>query len=140
MSKTTFEEATLMLQVNQWGAMQNLGTAMNWLWSDEYVPDFAGFMAKYPLGSEGNRNASLIATYFETLGTLWKHGLINGNFIFDFVAVAMYWERLSGWALGGRQAMNNARLWENFEELAQARGDYDNKLTKRAARSKKRKK
>lgn len=140
MAKTSYEEAALVLQVNQWGAMQGLGGAMNWIWSDEFVPDFAGFAAKYPPGSDGARNVALVCTYFETLGTLWKHGLVSEGFLFDLIAVGMYWERLSAWALGVRQGMNNARLWENFESLAGAQANYDAKLSKRAGRSKKRKK
>lgn len=140
MPKSTYQEATLMLQLAQWGAAAGFSAASSWLWSDEFVKDFAEFTAKHPSGSEARHDVAVICSYFETLGTLWKHGLLNEDLIFDWIAVSMTWDRVSSWALGIRQRTGSPRLFENFEALAKANVAYDAKLSKRPANTNKRKK
>ncbi len=140
MPKSSFAEATLLLQIAQWGATAGYGAARSWVGSDEHITDYDAFRAKYPNGSEGARHVALVCSYFETLGALWKHGMINENLIFDWTAVALTWDRVGSWALGTRQRVGQPRLFENFEALANAEVAYDAKLSKQAARGKKRKK
>lgn len=140
MAKPTYQDASLMLQLAQWGAVSGLSEAINWLWSDQFIPDYAEFVKKYPLGSEGSLNATKVCGYFETLATLWKHGLLNEELVFDWLAVSMIWDRIKGYALGVRQVAGNPRLYENFEALAKANVAHDTKPAKRttsARRSKK---
>jgi hypothetical protein len=120
MSKPTHQDASLILQLMQIHAMNDLSVANSWLWSDQFIPDYEEFTKKYPAGSEENRNISKICGHFETIGTLWKHNLINEELLFDWLAVAMIWERVKGYALGARQASGEPRLFENFEAMAKA--------------------
>jgi hypothetical protein len=124
MAKPTHEDATIMLQLAQWGAAIGLSEASNWMWSDEFVPDAEGFRAKYPMGSEGMRKLFAIGNYFETIGTLWKHGLLNEDLIFDWLAVSMVWDRVKNCFLDFRKEAGNPRLYENFEALANANSAY----------------
>ncbi len=139
MAKATYQDAMLMLQLAQWGAASGFPEATNWLWSDQFVLDYADFVKKYPIGSDGSLSASKICGYFETLGTLYKHGLFNEDLLFDWLAVSMVWERIKGFALGVRQEAHNARLYENFEALAKANAAYDAKPPKRPAKAKRQK-
>jgi len=139
MAKATYQDAMLMLQLVQWGAASGYAEAANWLWSDQFVPDYAEFVKKYPIGSDGNLSASKICGYFETLGTLYKHGLFNEDLLFDWLAVSMVWERIKGFALGVRQESGNARLYENFEGLAKANAAYDAKPPKQPTKAKRQK-
>jgi hypothetical protein len=136
MAKPTYQDARLMLQCAQWGAASGFQEAVNWMWSDQFVADFEEFSKKYPMGSEGTLNASRICGYFETLGTLWKHGLLNQDLLFDWLAISMVWERIKGYALGVREMAHNPRLYENFEALAKADAMQAAKTAKKAARSK----
>lgn len=61
--------------------------ALNWLWSDQFVVDYEEFAKKYPFGSEGRDSVAKICGAFETLGTLYKHGLFNEDLLFDWLVV-----------------------------------------------------
>ncbi len=120
MAKPTQKDASLMLQLLQVGAGIGLSEAMNWVWSDEFAPDYAEFAEKYPAGSEGSVKAAKICNWFETLGTLYKHGLFNEQLLFDWYAVDRVWDRIEAIPLGWRGLVGDARLYENFEALAKA--------------------
>lgn len=136
MSKPTHQDAMLMLQIAQWSTSGGLGDASNWMWSDQFITDFAEFVKRYPSGSEGNRNAAKICSYFETLGVLWKHKLLNEDLLFDWVKAHQVWRRINPYALGMRQATGNPRVYENFEALANANVAHDAKTAKRTAKRK----
>ena len=78
------------------------------------------FIKRYPVGSEEYSKFSKICGHFETIGTLWKHKLINEELLFDWLAVDMVWNRVKGVALGVRQESGEPRLFENFEAMANA--------------------
>lgn len=140
MAKPTHQDATLMIQLAQWATASGLSEAQGWMWSDQFTPDYAEFTKQFPPDTEGSIKVMKICTYLETLGTLWKHGLLNEELIFDWVAVSMVWERIKNIPLGLRQDFGNPRLFENFEALAKANAAYDAKPAKRttsARRSKK---
>ena len=94
--------------------------ALNWLWSDQFVVDYEEFAKKYPFGSEGRDSVAKICGAFETLGTLYKHGWFNEDFLFDWLVVPVVWERIKGYALGVRQGAGDEAIYENFEALAAA--------------------
>jgi hypothetical protein len=100
---------------------------MNWLWSDQFISDYAEFVKKYPLGSKENIKASKICGHYETIGTLWKHGLINQDLLFDWLSVAAVWDRIKGFAIGVRQEAKEPRLYENFEAMAKAASSWSTK-------------
>ena len=120
MTKPNYQDATLMLQLAQWGAALGLNEAMNWMWSDQFVPDYAEFVKKYPRGSEGFAITSKICSVFETIGTLYKHGLFNEELLFDWLAIGLVWDRIKGFALGEREQTGEPRINENFEAMAKA--------------------
>ena len=119
-AKPTHEDAAIMLQVAQLSAANGIGAALNWLWSDKFVPDYAEFLKKHPRGSDGFAKARLISVHYETIGTLWKNKLINEDLLFDWLAVTLVWDRLKGIVLGERKAFGLAGLGENFQKMANA--------------------
>ena len=130
MAKPTYQDARIVLELMEYNAAAGLSEAMNWLWSDQFVPEYAEFNRKYPLGSKGNIDAMKILGYFETIGTFWKHRLINEDLLFDWLAVEMVWDRIKGFALGTRQEAKEPRLYENFEAVAKAAKDWSAKTAK----------
>ena len=120
MAKPTYQDATLMLQLAQLSAASGVNEAMNWLWSDEFVPDYAEFREKHPPGTEGFANASKICRWYETVGTLYKNGLFNEDLLFDWLWVSGVWDRIKGFALGLREQSGVAAIYENFEAMAKA--------------------
>lgn len=120
MAKPTYQDATLMLQIAQWGAASGANEAANWIWSDQFIPDYTGFVKKYPPGSDGFANVSKVCGWYETIGTLYKQGLINEELLFDWLAAYLVWDRVKGFALGQREESGEPRIYENFEALAKA--------------------
>jgi hypothetical protein len=59
-----------------------------------------------------------MAAWYETIGTIWKHGLLDENFLFDWLAITGIWERLSPILIAMRE--DTPQLWENFEAMAKA--------------------
>ena len=43
MTKPTHQDATLMVQLAQWGSTMGIEDAFNWLFSDDFVADYAAF-------------------------------------------------------------------------------------------------
>jgi hypothetical protein len=120
MAKPTHQDASIMLQLLQVWAVLDISDAVGWVWSGEFIPEYAEFIEKYPAGTEEYRYASKVCMYLESVGTLYKHGLFSEELLFDWVAVDSVWERIKGFALGLREAVNNPRLYENFEAMASA--------------------
>jgi hypothetical protein len=119
MAKPTQQDAQVMLQLATWYTESQVGEAVNWARSDEFVADYAEFASRFPNGSEGRLLVNRILGYFETVGTLWKNRLINEALLFDWLWVPASWDLVKGIALGMRDEAANAGLWENFEAMAE---------------------
>ena len=122
--KPTSEDAAVMLRVARLGAASGLPIAMNWLWSDKFIPDYAEFVKKNPPGSDGYGKARLIAIHYETIGTLWKHKLISRDLLFDWLLITAVWDRLKGFVLGERRQFGQPALGENFQKMATAQARW----------------
>ncbi len=122
--KPTHEDAGLMLQLAELGAVRGLPGASNWMWSDKFIADHAEFIKKYPPGSEGYGHARLIAVHYETIGTLWKNKLLNEDLLFDWMWVTGVWDRIKGFVLGERRAAKESALGENFQKMAAAQARW----------------
>ena len=118
--KPTVQDAQIMLQIAQLSAANGLPAAMNWLWSDDFKPDYAEFIKDHPHGSEGYGKARIIAVHYETIGTLWKNKLINEDLLFDWLSVTGVWDRLRALVLAERRAFGIPALGENFQKMARA--------------------
>jgi hypothetical protein len=118
--KPTAEDAAVMLSIARLDAANGIPSAMNWLWSDKFVPDYGEFIKKNPAGSDGYGKADLLALHYETIGTLWKHKLINEELLFDWLLVTGVWDRLKSFVLGQRRQFGQAALGENFQKMANA--------------------
>ena len=113
-----------MLHIARLGAANGIPSAMNWLWSDKFIPDYAEFVSKNPPGSDGYGNARLVAIHYETIGTLWKHKLINQDLLFDWLLVTGVWDRLKGFVLGERRRFGQPALGENFQKMTNAQARW----------------
>ncbi len=116
----TYEDANIVVRLAQWWSVGKVDEAANFAWSDRFVPTYGAFVKKFPPGSEEYRKLVNLCAWYETVGTLHKHGLINRDLLFDWLAVAPIWNRRKGFALGMRKDRGVAELWENFEAMAKA--------------------
>lgn len=132
MAKPTREDALLILRAQQEAALNNTPGAFAFTSSREFEPKYKKFVHDHPPGSEAFTKATKIATYYEGLGTMWKHGLINEDLLFDWIAVHLVWERMKDFVLGTRADSGEPRLGENFEALAEASAAWGKSRTGRA--------
>ena len=115
MGKPAYEDANVMLRlVNSWPV-----EASDWIWSDEFIADHREYLERHPEG-EGFSNIRMILNWYETIGTLYKHGLINEELLFDWLAVDAVWQRMKSHALAIREESGEPRMYENFEAMAEA--------------------
>jgi hypothetical protein len=107
----TAEDARLLVQLAQWGAMMGLTDAFAIVFDEQFDPETA------TTNDEGVR----IVVYFaETVGTLVKNDLLNRELLLDWLSVASAWERVGPAALRAREEYGVPQLYENFEALAKA--------------------
>jgi hypothetical protein len=116
MAKPTHEDADLLLRLVQtWPS-----DATDWMWSDEFITDHSEFEARYGRDVEAHGKLRAVLNWWETIGTLHKHGLLNEDLLFDWLAIDHTWERLKSHALGWRQEIGDPAMYENFEAMALA--------------------
>ena len=118
MAKPTYQDADIMLKMAQWGADIDFLAIRNWVWSDEFVQEPDEFDKKFPTGSDEQKKIGTFLMWYETLGTLYKHGLMNGELLFDWLFVSADWERVKDIVLDARERRGNPRVLENFELMA----------------------
>lgn len=120
MTQPTQQDATLLLQISQLAATNGISEASNFMWSDKFIPEYDKFNQKYPPGSHESGLVRKIAVHYETIGTLWKHGLINEDLLFDQILVRAVWDRMRGLVIGEREKSGEPALGENFEAMGLA--------------------
>ena len=129
MTKPTYEDADLMLQlVRSWPV-----EATDWIWSDEFIPDHKEFTAKHAERGMEFANIRAVLNWYETIGTLHKHGLLNEDLLFDWLAIDLTWDRMKSHALGWRQEIGNDHMYENFEAMANAQREWAEARDRKAA-------
>jgi hypothetical protein len=125
MAAPTPQDAQLVVQLAQLAAVQHLDEAVAWVFANEMPTEPAAFRERFPRGSDGHHHATAILNYMETIGALWKHGLLHEDLLFDWLWVSGVWERVKGLALAQRQEFGEGRLWELVEAMAQAQERRD---------------
>jgi hypothetical protein len=121
MTKPTREDADILLRLSELSALHNLAPAAAFIWSDDFPTDFTQFRGKFPRGKRSEEEGLLrrYLYHFETAGTLYRNGLLNGDLLFDWMDVTAAWDRVKGYALGVREEMGEPALFENFEYAAE---------------------
>ncbi len=82
------------------------------------MPDGLGFDElgkKYPRGSEESEHISTIMIFWETIGSLLKHGLLNEELAFDTFLDAPPWPKVERFFKERRQAEHSPLEGENIE-------------------------
>ena len=119
MGDPTHEDALVVIQLARWSTELGITQSLGFLRGGHF-DDWQGFKSRHGPGTEGYEHLVRIAQYYETVGTLWKHGLINETLLFDWLDISATWELVKPLALGDRADRGVPGLWENFEGLADA--------------------
>ena len=118
MAEPTYEDANVLLQVAQLYNSSDLSEIRMWVWSEDFPANYTDFIEQNPPGSDGHHKLVKYASYFETVATLWKHGLFNEDLLLDWLLIP--WPQVSDIITGERERIGEKRLWENFEALGKA--------------------
>jgi len=105
----TKEDATLLVQILQWGSTIGLGEAFAHIYSDDFEPDTADMR---------NPQVRTVLSFYEVVGTFVKQGLLDRGLVHDLWALEMSWKRVGVAALKAREHSGEPRLFENYEMLA----------------------
>jgi hypothetical protein len=103
------EDATLIVELAKWGAMIDLGGASRGIWADDFDPE-AAELTDPPVQT--------LLTFYETVGTLVKNGLLDRDLVYDWLWAAGVWSRVGPAAARAREQAGVPQLYENFEALA----------------------
>ena len=118
MAKPTYQDADIMIKMAQWGSDINFLDIRSWVWSEDFVQNPDEFNKKFPSKSDEQRNIGIFLMWYETLGTLYKHGLLSGELLFDWLLINADWERVKDIVLDARERRGDQRVLENFELMA----------------------
>jgi hypothetical protein len=114
----TKEDAQLVVQLARLGTQMADPRARGFIWGPDFISDPKEFFEKHPPGSPEWDYVGGVAAWYETIGTLWKHGLIAEELLFDWLYIVGMWERLKPILVAMRES--TPQLWENFEAMADA--------------------
>ena len=103
------QDATLMLQLAQWGAAMNLEEALQAIWSDDFDPDKA---------TTDDALVNRVLMFGETVATLTKNQLIDIDLVLDWLWVSGLWSRVGPAAKKLREKHGEPEIYANFEALA----------------------
>jgi len=115
MTEPKHEDALVMLKCAELYNAMDLATVTNWIYGDDFPVDHEAFLARYPRSSDEFADLRRYVGFFETVGTLWKHGLFNEDLLLDWMLIP--WDRIESIVIGEREVAGEERLFENFEAL-----------------------
>ena len=113
MSPASHEDANLLVQLAQWGAMTDVGPATGAVFGEEFDPETA---------DANDAHVRTILVFGETIGTLVKNDLLDRELVLDWLWAEGLWKRVGPAARRARERFGSAALYENFEALARSQG------------------
>lgn len=99
--------------------------ARKFSYSDELAAVVAEgtFFETYPLDSDERFWVNELATYYETLGTLWSGGIVDETLALEWSGARFTWKLIGPILIQAREVFGSDRLWTVFERLAAAQAD-----------------
>jgi hypothetical protein len=110
----TKDDAKLVVELAQWGAMIGLGDALGTIFDEGFDPETA---------SANDEPVRIVLHFSETVGTLVKNDVLDKDLILDWLWVSGAWDRVGPAAVRARERFGVPALYENFEALANAQSD-----------------
>jgi hypothetical protein len=105
----TYDDAGLIVQLMRWGTEMGLQESLAVLFSDSFDAED---------GSKDNPEVRKVLFFGETVGTLVKHDVLDGDLLRDLLWIPGIWAQVDAFALHAREQSGVAALYENFEALA----------------------
>ncbi len=119
MSKPTYEQAQLQLQIFEQRREPRLREARDWFWKNVHAETFDEAMKIAPPGSQGGTYFMMVTSYWEQACALLNYGLLHEDLFFEtngeFFGV---WESVKPTIAEGRKRFSNPLFLTNLEKAA----------------------
>lgn len=119
MSKPTYEQAQLQLQLFEQRREARLREARDWFFKNVHAETFDEAMKIAGPGSQGGTYFMMVTSYWEQACAFLNYGLLNEDLFFEtngeFFGV---WESIKSTMAEGRQRFGNPLFLHNLEEAA----------------------
>ena len=124
--RPTRDDGAALIQLAHLHAQLQVSAGLDVLWREDFPTDPYTIDAWYALGTDGRRGLEAVLLWFQTMGTLVKHGLLHAELCEDWARADLVWARIGPMAMSERIRTGDETLWANFEHLAlsQARPEY----------------
>lgn len=112
MARPTHDDALLMVELARWSTELGVQDAIPHILADDFDPETADMLVDDAVRT--------LLLFGESVGTLVKHDLLSSELVHDWIWVAGIWDRVGPAAIRQRKKFGEARLYENFEALAES--------------------
>ncbi len=102
-------DATLIIQLAQWGSSIGIEDAIGTIMDDDFDPEAA---------SVRDKAVRTLLNNGETISTLTKNGLLDTDLVLDWLWIAGIWAKVGPAALKSREKLGVPEMFENIEALA----------------------
>jgi hypothetical protein len=117
MSKATHADAELLLRLYEIRREPELRRARAWFLTEFKPASWAEIKARYLSHSDEDRHFRMTTSYWEMVGTLVNHGVLNAEMFFDHTGEDIVtWERCKTWIGDARADIRPTYMYQ-FERL-----------------------
>jgi len=112
------DDAAALVQLAHLHAQLQVSDGLDVLWRPDFPQDPYTIDAWYPPGTDGRRGLESVLVWFQTVGTLVKHGLLDPAIARDMARADLVWARIGPMANAERGRTGDEELWGGFQLLA----------------------
>ena len=114
----TYEDAKVLLELFRMRQEPGLEEAERWFLHQYQPGTWEEIQIRYPAGAPEHARMERVLRYWELVGALVDHGLLNEDLLFDVLQdMQPIWQRIEPWVTQARAAQG-VDTWENLEILA----------------------
>jgi hypothetical protein len=119
------DDAAALIQLATLHAQLQVSAGLDVLWRSDFPTDPYTIDAWFAPGTDGRRGLEAVLVWFQTVGTLVRHGLLDAELCRDFARADLVWERIGAMAIAQRARTGDDTMWANFEHLAASHAPAD---------------
>ena len=112
------DDAVALVQLVHLHAQLQVSDGLDVLWRSDFPQDPYTIDAWYPPGTDGRRGLESVLVWFQTVGTLVKHGLLDPAIARDVARADLVWARIGPMAVAERGRTGDDEMWGGFQLLA----------------------
>ena len=112
------DDAAALVRLVHLRAQLQVSDGLDVLWRPDFPQDTYTIDAWYPPGTDGRRGLESVLVWFDTVGTLVKHGLLDPAIARDVARADLVWARIGPMAVAERGRTGDDEMWGGFQLLA----------------------